>query len=256
MRKEDQIPARPWQARWWREDAERWRWAGTILIVFVLMGVFAYRNPEVWHHDAPLTEAASQQTADEANQPTTLSLSAEIPEPPTPEDTTVQENLPASATAPAQQVSPASTVAPEPEGPEDEVVAVSAPPSTWQPPASGSWTRGYGYGLDPTLGDYRFHSGCDMDLAEGSPVFAAASGRVIQAADDAAWGGLVVIEHGGGWRSVYKCIRPSVKAGTDIFAGEPVGTVLASPPAELAESSHLHFEMALDNDGQDPQQWL
>lgn len=250
MYNDNKRPARPWQARWWREDKERWRWAGTIAIVFALMGAFAYRNPQVWQPDT-LPQIAEGDTAAQPESTRSADLLLEyIPESPH------EEKILEAAEPPPAEELPATEVKPEPEGPEDEVVAVSAPPTTWQRPAGGSWTRGYGYGLDPTLGDYRFHNGCDMEMPDGSPVFAVAAGLVVHAADDAAWGGLVIIEHGGGWRSVYKCIHPAVQAGLEVFAGEPIGTVLPSPPTELAQPSHVHFEMEIDSKRQDPGQWI
>ncbi len=138
-----------------------------------------------------------------------------------------------------------------------QVVAVESQPPLWQMPANGQASRAFGYGLDPTHDDYRFHNGFDLDLAVGSPVFAAAGGKILEVeADDLAFGGIITIEHSNGWYTVYKCLEPLVDVGQTINAGDQIGTIINSPAAEAAQSSHLHFEMILDGKYQDPQLWL
>lgn len=263
MRKEKNIfatPARPWQLRWWQENSERWRWAGTIAIAVMLIGAFAYQNPDIWN-PAPV-ELAEQGGAPQIAQseaPAVINdIAPEIPEPP--------EDEKDAGAAPAAVALPSETEAEdtEPQGMQeleastlkDEVVAVSAPPASWLQPAFGVWARVYGYALDPTYGDYRFHHGRDMELDAGAAVFAVAAGRVLLAAEDPVWGGVVVVEHGGGWRSVYKCVKPQVQPGAELAAGDQLGVALAFVPAELAQATHVHFELELDGKSQNPEQWL
>lgn len=273
MRKKNDIftpPAKPWQPRWWRENPERWRWAGTITLVIMLMGAFAYQNPDIWRNTVPpqLAEAEAEQGS--GDNPPVQDTDAALPEPQATPSATPPIAAQAQPDTEQETAEQATTTAAPPQATDAEdaepdgmqkleaaaAVAVSTPPASWQQPGYGVWVRDYGYALDPTQGDYRFHHGCDLELSVGSPVFAAASGKVLLAGEDAAWGGVVIVEHGGGWRSIYKGVKPEVSAGTALVAGEQLGLVLASPPAEQAQASHLHFEMELDGQKQNPAQWL
>lgn len=261
MRKEKNIftsPARPWQLRWWREDSERWRWGGTIVIVLMLMGAFAYQNPDIWKRP-PLPQADEGGGAQIAENAAPVDISSGVPAIPEPPEQAIPEALP-SALVPqgldAEDLEPQGMESLEAAAPVDEIVAVSAPPASWQQPAFGEWTRGYGYALDPTYGDYRFHHGRDMELDADAPIFAAAAGRVLLSATDPVWGGVVVVEHGGGWQTIYKCLRPEVVPGTELAPGEQIGVALSTTPAEKAQPTHLHFEIFRDGEGQNPEQWL
>ena len=115
--------------------------------------------------------------------------------------------------------------------------------------------RGHGYGYDVNNEDYRFHAGIDLAADVGTSVYAAAAGTVTEAAADAYWSGVVTVDHGGGWRSVYRCLEPAVRAGESVAAGGLLGQV-SPAPAEGAEPTHIHFELELNGESQDPAPWL
>lgn len=118
---------------------------------------------------------------------------------------------------------------------------------------------GPGFG-DYTCGSLSFdrHSGTDFTMVDRSPgvepiaVLAAAPGRVrtVGAPPDTAsplhWtqpGHHVVIDHGGGWTTLYAHMAPSsvtVDAGATVVAGERIGTIGNSGDARF---DHLHFEV-------------
>jgi murein DD-endopeptidase MepM/ murein hydrolase activator NlpD len=140
---------------------------------------------------------------------------------------------------------------------EPEAISAATKVDAWLPPANGSWGRLYGYQLDPTFDDYRFHSGVDMPLAEGEPVFAVANGTVVKAADDEDWQGRVEIKHAGGITSVYLGIVPSgVSQGQAVVAGETIGTVAASPRVEALQDPHLHLEIITEEGNQNPLDYI
>ena len=124
------------------------------------------------------------------------------------------------------------------------------------PPLNGSIGRAYGYGYDPTYNDYRFHHGIDLTAEPGTPVYAAAAGEVIISRDDSSWGGIVTIEHAGGWRSVYRCLTPGVGVGDQVAAGDVIGNLMEKALTESGQETHLHFELFLDSEEQDPTVWL
>ena len=97
----------------------------------------------------------------------------------------------------------------------------------------------------------RFHTGVDYPGARGTPVNAAASGRVAFAGWRAGgWGYLVTIAHGRGVRTMYAHLsRVNVRLGQRVSVGQRVGRVGASG---YATGPHLHFEVRLRGAAVDP----
>ena len=112
-------------------------------------------------------------------------------------------------------------------------------------PVAGPHTDGFG-----PRGN-RFHSGLDYPAAVGTPVVAAASGRVVFAGWSAGgWGRLVILAHGGVTRTLYAHLsQVGVRVGQQIGAGEHVGRVGSSGNSTGA---HLHFEVRLRGAAVDP----
>jgi murein DD-endopeptidase MepM/ murein hydrolase activator NlpD len=98
----------------------------------------------------------------------------------------------------------------------------------------------------------RFHSGLDFVAAGGTPVAAAASGRVVFAGrHTGGWGNLVVLQHGRGVRTFYAHLaRISVKLGRRVSVGANIGAVGATGNAT---GPHLHFEVLVRGAAVDPQ---
>jgi murein DD-endopeptidase MepM/ murein hydrolase activator NlpD len=135
-------------------------------------------------------------------------------------------------------------------------VEAQADPSEWLIPLSGDIGRKHGFSHDPTYNDYRFHHGIDIMAEPGTPVYAAAAGKVKAAREDSYWGGVVIMEHGESWQSFYRCLEPVVSAGDKLDAGGLLGYILESSPNEAAQEAHLHYEMYLNGDEVNPADWL
>ncbi|MDF2749437.1 MAG: peptidase [Gaiellaceae bacterium] len=126
--------------------------------------------------------------------------------------------------------------------------ALRGPPP--RAPALRSWplTAAVTNGFGPS-GD-RFHSGVDIPASSGSPVSAAAPGRVAFAARaGGGWGRLVSIAHRG-FRTLYAHLsRIDVRVGQRVRVGTPIGRVGASG---RASGPHLHFELRVRGAAVDP----
>jgi len=98
---------------------------------------------------------------------------------------------------------------------------------------------------------YGFHAGVDLIAPAGTPVAAAAAGRVVWAGYRAGgWGLLVTIAHRDGVRTMYAHLsRVGVQVGQRVGAGERVGRVGATGDAN---GPHLHFEVRLRGAAVDP----
>lgn len=121
-------------------------------------------------------------------------------------------------------------------------------------PGSNAVTKGFS-GNTPvfskTMGDWRCHNGADFSGNEGMTVKAIADGTVKSVSEDAAWGGVIVIDHGFGVQSRYCGVTASVKAGDTVKVGDKIGT-LSGVPCESADGCHLHLEITVSGTYADP----
>ncbi len=96
-----------------------------------------------------------------------------------------------------------------------------------------------------TMGDWRVHEGTDFVGESGQTVKALADGEVKAVFEDLIWGGIVEIDHGVGVISRYCGVTASVKAGSSVKVGDPIGQ-LSTVPCEEAQGAHLHMELTVD----------
>jgi murein DD-endopeptidase MepM/ murein hydrolase activator NlpD len=96
-----------------------------------------------------------------------------------------------------------------------------------------------------------FHPGIDIVAAMGTPVLAAAAGKVRFAGWNAGgYGNLVVVKHGSGVSGFYAhLLRIDVHPGEVVTAGQQLGLV---GETGLATGPHLHFEVRLHGAALDP----
>jgi murein DD-endopeptidase MepM/ murein hydrolase activator NlpD len=97
----------------------------------------------------------------------------------------------------------------------------------------------------------RFHAGIDLIASRGTPVGAAAPGRVEFAGfARGGWGKLVVVVHRDGVRTMYAHLSAiDVRRGQSIATGEQLGLVGATGHAT---GPHLHFEVRVRGAAVDP----
>ena len=103
---------------------------------------------------------------------------------------------------------------------------------------------------NPYVQNAEAHDGVDFVADRGTPVLAAADGKVRTAAFSASLGNYVVIDHDGGFSTVYACLAEAqTAAGDEVCAGTQIGTVGSSG---MATGPHLHLELWLDDAPIDP----
>ena len=130
-------------------------------------------------------------------------------------------------------------------------------------PVSGMVTKSHSvdvpvYSL--TMEDYRTHTGVDIAATDGTAVRAAADGTVDEIWEDPMMGTCLSVQHSGGARSIYKNLMPDlaqgIEAGTTVKAGTILGAVGESALAEIAEPSHLHYELEIDGVSVNPADFM
>ena len=98
------------------------------------------------------------------------------------------------------------------------------------------------------------HYGLDLAAPTGTPVYAAAPGRVAFVGDRIVTGGSVVIEHLPGVYGLYYHLNSvDVNAEDIVTRGEPIGTVGATG---LATGPHLHWEIRVAGVPVEPKELL
>ncbi|MGZ8281353.1 MAG: peptidoglycan DD-metalloendopeptidase family protein [Allosphingosinicella sp.] len=108
-------------------------------------------------------------------------------------------------------------------------------------PVPGRITSNYGLRMHPILRYSRMHRGLDFRAAHGTPILAAADGRIARAGWAGGYGRQVRIEHAGGLATSYSHMsRISVSPGTRVRRGQQIGTVGTTG---LSTGPHLHYEM-------------
>lgn len=94
------------------------------------------------------------------------------------------------------------------------------------------------------------HPGIDIAIPTGSAVRASGGGVVLQAGDEAEYGLFVLLEHPGGYQTMYGHLsRVTVAAGQAVDAGQVIGL---SGNTGRSSAPHLHFEVRREGQAIDP----
>jgi murein DD-endopeptidase MepM/ murein hydrolase activator NlpD len=112
----------------------------------------------------------------------------------------------------------------------------------------------FGWRVHPIYKTRRFHSGMDLAASTGTPVKAAADGRVLLAGWVSGYGNTVIVDHGGGLSTLYGHNSSiTTKAGKLVLQGDIIAKVGSTG---VSTGPHLHFEVRQDGTPQDPMRWL
>ncbi|WP_348765554.1 peptidoglycan DD-metalloendopeptidase family protein [uncultured Salinisphaera sp.] len=204
----------------------------------------APRQPRVAR--APQDSRAAQEAAIQASTP---QLTRTIEPSGSPARGTTPSAPPSPAPAPAETVAEEANVAAEAEINEASRESAAQPTRTggptedgWQWPASGSIIRGYAA--------QRTRQGIDIGGREGSPVYAASSGRVVYNGTGLkGYGKLIIIKHDEEYLSAYGFTRNTrVSQGQDVAAGMHIADMGLGPQ----NRPMLHFEIRRDGRPIDP----
>ena len=99
-----------------------------------------------------------------------------------------------------------------------------------------------------------FHTGLDIAVPTGTPVYAAAGGTVTKAGWQGGYGYLVVIDHGNGYQTYYAHNSSlCVSVGQSVSMGQ---NIAYSGSTGNSTGPHLHFEVRINGATQNPQNYI
>lgn len=118
-------------------------------------------------------------------------------------------------------------------------------------PAKYNLSSRFGYRTDPFTGQSKMHTGVDLAMKIGNPVFATGDGVVESVEFDFfGYGNCVNIDHGFGYKTKYAHLNTiSVIEGMKVKRGDRIGDVGKSG---RASGSHLHYEVFYKGDRVNP----
>jgi septal ring factor EnvC (AmiA/AmiB activator) len=122
-------------------------------------------------------------------------------------------------------------------------------------PVNGSVVGRMGLETHPRFGTKVRNDGIDIAVPIGTPVHAVARGRVDFANDDyEGIGGMVVLNHGDGYYTIYSHLSDvNASTGTEVAAGTVIGR---SGETGSLKGPMLHFEVRKGSAPMNPESWL
>lgn len=109
-----------------------------------------------------------------------------------------------------------------------------------------------------TLQEWTTHTGIDIKADKTTVVKSAEAGIVKTIKNDPRYGLSITVEHENGFQTVYSNLLTSefVVEGEKVEKGQSLGTVGNTAAFEIADESHLHFEILKDSIQVDPNMYL
>ncbi len=122
------------------------------------------------------------------------------------------------------------------------------------PADSPEISSGFGIRLDPFNGQRAMHTGLDFRGPHGTPIRAAAPGRVTFVGVRQGYGNTIEVDHGHGIVTLYAHLAGfTAREGQAVQAGEKIGRMGSTG---RSTGTHLHFEVRVDGNPVNPRRFL
>lgn len=123
-----------------------------------------------------------------------------------------------------------------------------------RPVHKGWMSSHYGHRTDPFTGQASWHSGVDFAGKIGSDIIAVAAGVVVESGERGDYGGMVEINHGGGFKTRYAHNKNNlVKIGDVVEKGQVIASMGSTG---RSTGPHVHFEVYKNGRAVDPASYI
>lgn len=128
-------------------------------------------------------------------------------------------------------------------------------PNRWPVMQGLGWvTMEFGPNVHPIYHVWYMHKGIDIYYYPGTPIVAAANGKVSQVAVDPGYGNYIEIDHNYGFSTRYSHLMSvEVNEGEEVVQGQRIGTMGNSG---LSTGTHLDFQIRIGTENIDPAYFL
>ncbi len=124
----------------------------------------------------------------------------------------------------------------------------------WPVPGHYKISSPYGYRIHPIYKTRKLHTGIDISAPKGTPVVAAQGGTIIMSESYYGYGKTVMIDHGGGYVTLYGHNSSLVvSAGQKVSKGQVIAKVGSTG---TSTGNHCHFEVRYKGKTTDPIPWV
>ncbi|HLG18957.1 MAG TPA: peptidoglycan DD-metalloendopeptidase family protein [Bdellovibrionota bacterium] len=121
-------------------------------------------------------------------------------------------------------------------------------------PVRGALEQSFGPYLDTRLKTTVHHKGVDLRAKTGAPIRAVFDGRIVHSGWFTGYGKILILDHGGGYFSLYAHASKLLKKAGDVVAvGEPIAEV---GDTSSLKGAYLYFELRYKGISQDPWPWF
>lgn len=113
----------------------------------------------------------------------------------------------------------------------------------------------YGWRRSPFTEEREFHSGIDLAGQRGTPILAAADGKVVRVVQSNALGRTITLDHGNGIQTIYGHLEKTlVTKGQMVSRGQEIGTMGSS--GKRSTGPHLHYVVEVDGKYVNPESYM
>lgn len=145
----------------------------------------------------------------------------------------------------------------------EKIVSTDGEIPTFTPPVGGAVIVSFS-DVTPvfsvTMNDYRTHPAVDIEAESGSAIAAAADGVIGAVWDDPMMGKCITVVHSGGavstYKGVYETLPEGITEGAWVSSGQVIAAVGDSALQEIAEESHVHYELSVGGQAVDPAKYI
>lgn len=137
----------------------------------------------------------------------------------------------------------------------DMASCIPAVPPVIPDPAIYSLSSTFGTRSDPFTGELRSHTGVDLAMKVGNPIFCTGDGVVEMVAFDFfGYGNSIIIDHGFGYKTMYAHLNTvDVIEGMKVHRGEKIAD---SGKSGRASGAHLHYEVIYRGERVNPENYF